>query len=145
MASKLMMVGGIVEILIAILHFVWPYDVIRFGEYSFLSKMYQDLLILSSISIGLCLFIFGVLAIYFSKKLMTRSELALFYCISQGILWVVRAIFELIYPVKVPIYFIANPTFFIFPLALLLGMIFLAPLLIFKKKLMDKQRHVRGI
>ncbi|MBN1571900.1 MAG: hypothetical protein JW984_01750 [Deltaproteobacteria bacterium] len=129
-----MMVGGIVEILIAVLHFVWPYELIRYGEFSFLSPKYQELLILSSIAIALCLFIFGTLSVYFSMRLKTESESAWLYGISQGILWLARAGFELIYPVKLPLYCIENPTTLVFPLALLLGIIFLAPLLIFKKE-----------
>lgn len=132
------MAGGIVEILIAILHFVWPFELIKFGEFSFLSAKYQELLILSSISIGLCLFIFGMLAIYFSTKLKTGSISAWLFGITQGILWMARAGFELIYPVKVPLYFIENPTIFVFSLVLMLGIIFLAPLLIFKGELMEK-------
>ena len=133
-ASILMIVGGIIEILIAVLHFVWPYELIRYEEFSFLSPKYQELLILSSISIGLCLFIFGTLSVYFSTKLKDRSESAWLFGVSQGILWIARAVFELIYPVKIPIYFIANPTVYVFPLAVFLGLIFLVPLLIFRRE-----------
>ncbi len=129
-----MTVGGIVEILIAVMHFVWPYELIKYGEFSFLSPKYQELLILSSIAIGLCLFIFGTLSVYFSTKLKTESESAWLFGISQGILWIARAVFELIYPVKVPLFFITNPTTLVFPLAILIGLIFLVPLLIFRKE-----------
>lgn len=134
-----MMAGGIVEILIAVLHFVWPFELIRFGEFSFLSTKYQELLILSSISIGLCLFIFGMLAIYFSIKLKEGSEAAWLFGITQGLLWLARAGFELIYPVKLPMYCIENPTVLVFPMALLLGLIFIVPLLIFRGELLKKE------
>ena len=132
-----MIAGGIVEILIAGIHFVWPFELIKFGEFSFLSTKYQELLILSSISIGLCLFIFGMLAIYFSTKLKEGSEVAWLYGITQGILWLARAGFELIYPVKMPMYCIENPTNLVFSLALLLGLIFIAPPLIFRREFIE--------
>lgn len=130
-----MIAGGIIEIAIAIFHFVWPFELIRAGLFSGLSGDFRDILILASISIGLCLLVFGALSIYYSKKLVGGHKAAWVYGISQGILWEVRAIFELMFPVKLPIFCISNPTVFILPLAVLLGLIFLAPLLMFKREL----------
>lgn len=135
LAGRLMIAGGSIEIAIAIFHFVWPFDLMRLGLLSGLSGGFRDLLTLASISIGLCLFIFGVLSIYYSKKLVGGHRAAWVYGISQGILWEVRAVFELMFPVKIPIFCISNPTVFVFPMAVLLGLIFLAPLLIFKREL----------
>jgi hypothetical protein len=129
-----MTVGGIVEILIAVLHFVWPYELIKYEEFSFLSPKYQELIILSSIAIGLCLFIFGTLSVYFALRLKKESESAWLFGISQGILWLARGGFELIYPVKLPLFCIENPTTLVFPLAILLALVFTVPLLLFRKE-----------
>jgi hypothetical protein len=135
LAGRLMITGGIIEIAIGILHFVWPVELNRVGLLSDLSGDFRDLLILASISIGLCVLVFGTLSIFYSKKLAAGHGAAWVYGISQGILWEVRAIFELMFPVKVPMFFISNPTVFVLPFAILLGLVFLAPLLIFKGEL----------
>ena len=122
-------IGGIIEILIAIFHFVWPVKLINTGEFSGLSGDYSDLVILSSLSIGLCLFIFGILSIYFSRRLLKEEKTALVYSTSQAVLWGVRGIFEAIFPVSVPIYFMENPTIYILSLSFLLSLLFLTPLL----------------
>lgn len=109
LAYRLMCIGGIIELLIAIIHFIWPFELVKAGEYALLTGQYRDLLFLSSISIGLCLCIFGILSIYFSRRLMSGEKSALFYNTSQAILWGGRAIGELIFPVSVPMYFIKKP------------------------------------
>jgi len=125
-----MYIGGIIELLIAVLHFIWPFELIETGEYAMLSGQYRDLLFLSSISIGLCLCIFGILSIYFSRKLMNGEKSALVYGTSQAILWGGRSVGELLFPVSIPMYFIQNPTIFVLPLSLFLSLLFLAPLFI---------------
>jgi len=132
LAYRLMCIGGIIEILIALLHFVWPFDLLQTGEYACLSEQNSDLLLLSSISIGLCLLVFGILSVYFSRRLRTGERSALIYSVSQAILWGIRAIFEVFLPVKVPMYVIHNPTVYVLPLSLLLSLVFLIPLFLWK-------------
>lgn len=136
LASRLVLAGGVVEILIALLHFVWPFHMTETGEFSQLSTDYKNMVFLSSISIGLCLAVFGVLSIWFAKKLLIGEHAAWIYGVSQGILWEVRTVFELLFPVRIPLFFISNPTVFVLPLAFLLGLLFLVPLLIFRKELL---------
>jgi len=124
--------GGCVEILIALVHFVWPFDLIKTGEYACLSGQNSDLLVLSSLSIGLCLLVFGALSIYFSRRLRAGERSALTYSFSQAVLWGVRAIFEVFFPVLVPMYVIYNPTVYILPLTVLLCLVFLSPLFFWK-------------
>ena len=134
LASRLVLAGGVIELLIALLHFVWPFQLIETGEFSRLSTDYKNIMFLSSIAIGLCLFVFGVLSIWFSKKLLTGEHSAWVYGISQGILWEVRTAFELIFPVTIPLFCIPHPTVLVLPLAFLLGLLFLLPLVIFRKE-----------
>ena len=135
-----MYIGGTVELLIAILHFIWPFELIETGVYSMLTGHYRGLFLLSSISIGLCLSIFGILSIYFSRRLMNGEKSALVYSASQAVLWGGRAIGELLFPVSVPMYFIGNPTVFVLPLSLLLSLVFLSPLIVLKT--FEQDKHV---
>jgi len=90
--TRLVLIGGLVEILIGILHFAWPLQLAETGEYANLSTDYKGLLLLCVIATGLCLTIFGVLSIYFSKKLLIGEKSAWVYGISQGILkWTPRS------------------------------------------------------
>ncbi len=134
LAGNLMLAGGIAELLIALLHFVWPLQLIQTGEFANLSMDYKNLLTLYCIAVGLCLTVFGTLSIYYTRGLIAGEKSAWIYGISQGILWEIRTILELIFPVRIPLLFVANPTVLILPLAFLLGLVFLIPLLIFNKE-----------
>ncbi|MBN1881906.1 MAG: hypothetical protein JW885_07015 [Deltaproteobacteria bacterium] len=140
LAYRLMGIGGIVELLIALLHFVWPFELVETGEFADLTGHYSDLLFLSSVSIGLCLLVFGILSIYFSRMLRSGEKTALVYSASQSILWGGRAIGELFFHVSIPMYVIENPTMFVLPLSLLLCLVFLSPLLLWKAS--GKGKHV---
>ena len=141
LASRLMLAGGVIEILIALIHFVWPFQLIETEEFSRLSTDYKNIMFLSSIAIGLCLFVFGVLSIWFSKKLLTGEHSAWVYGVSQGILWEARTVFELIFPVTIPLFCISNPTVLVLPLAFLLGLLYLVPLMIFRKEILRQGEY----
>lgn len=139
LASRLMFLGGIIELLIAVLHFIWPFELVETSEYAGLTGQYRDLLFLSSISIGLCLCIFGILSIYFSRSSMIGEKPALIYGVTQAILWGGRTIGELLFPVSVAMYLIENPTMFVLPLSILLSLLFLTPLIVLK--VFDTEKH----
>ena len=99
LASKLMFIGGIAELVVALLHFLMPFQLATAGEIVELSHDYRGFLLLATFAIGLCMVIFGGLSIYFSNKLLLGEESAWIFGLSQGILWAGRTIFELILPV----------------------------------------------
>jgi hypothetical protein len=134
LAGNLMLAGGIAELLIALLHFVWPSQLIRIGEFANLSTDYKNFLVLGCIAVGLCLIVFGTLSIYYTRGLVAGKKSAWVYGISQGIVWEIRTALELIFPVKIPLLFVTNPSALILPLGFLLGLVFLLPLLIFNKE-----------
>jgi hypothetical protein len=134
-ARGFMAAGGIVEIVIAIVHFVWPFQLVHYGQFAELSVDYQNLLILSSLAIGVCLTLFGFLSIHFSRRLVRGERSAWIFGMSQGVLWEVRAALEVLYPVKVPLFFITKPTVFVLPMAVLLGLMYLIPLLLIRREL----------
>lgn len=133
-SSNLVFAGAVTELLIALLHFVWPTQLIHLGEFARLSADYQKFLVLNCIAVGLCLTVFGILSLRAAKGLIAAENWAWFYGISQGILWMIRMLFEVIFPVRIPMFFITNPTILVLPLALLLGLLFLLPLLAFRKE-----------
>ncbi len=78
--------------------------------------------------------VFGVLSLRAARGLIVAERWAWFFGISQGILWIIRAIFEMAFPVRIPLYFVTNPTILVLPFALLLGLLYLIPLLVFHKE-----------
>ena len=125
LASNLVVAGGVVELIIALLHFVWHIQLVQTGEFARLSTDYINFIVLNCIAVGLCLTIFGVLSIYSAQGLLTSKKWAWFYGISQGILWIIRALLEVVFPVHIPLFFVNNPTLLVLPLTVLLGLLFL--------------------
>ncbi len=126
LASRAMLGGGIAEILIAVLHFLMPFQFIHAGAIAGLPTDYRDFVFHGIVAVGLCLTVFGALSIYFSQKLFLGNMTAWVFGISQGILWIGRTVTELIFPIRVPLFFISNPTKLILPLVALL---YLLPLM----------------
>ncbi|MCP4539665.1 MAG: hypothetical protein GY832_21215 [Chloroflexi bacterium] len=141
LASRTMLTGGIVEILIAILHFLMPLEFARAGAIAELPTEYRDFVLHGIVAVGLCLTVFGALSIYFSRKLLLGDTTAWTLGISQGILWSGRTITELIFPIKVPLFFISNPTSLILPLVALLALLYLVPLMMCKETLFRKENR----
>lgn len=139
LASRCMFVGGVLEIIAGLLHFLMPAQATRTADIAALSGDSKDVVFLCIVSIGLCLSVFGCLSIYFSNKLVTGDRSAWVFGISQGVLWMVRTVFELLWPVRVPLFFLSNPTIWLVPLLLMLAMLYLVPLLGFKKELLKRR------
>jgi hypothetical protein len=124
-----MVAGGIITGLIAVIHVIWPFELADDGRFASIPPEYQNLLVLSSLAIGVCLAVFSFLSIYFSRRLMAGTRSAWVVGISLGIVWEVRAALEVHYPVTVPLFYIARPTVVVLPMTIALGLIYIVPLL----------------
>ena len=131
-ASRAMLIGGIVEILIAMLHFLMPFQFVRGGAIVGLPADYRGFVLHGIVAIGLCLTVFGALSIYFSQRLALGDATAWVFGLSQGVLWIGRTVTELIFPIRIPLFFLSNPTAVILPLVALLALLFLVPLVMFR-------------
>ncbi len=58
-SSFVVLTGGILEFVIAVVHFIWPSQLIKTGEFANLSPDYQNLLVLTCFAVGLCLTTFN--------------------------------------------------------------------------------------
>ena len=131
-ASKLLLAGGVVEILVAIIHFLMPLHFSKVNEVIELSPGYRHFFLLGVNAIGLSVGVFGVLCIYYSTKILRGDASAWAFGLSQGVLWLGRTILELIYPVSIPLFFIDNPTILVLPLSILLTLVFFVPMLMIR-------------
>ena len=130
LASKLLFGGGIAELLVAILHFLMPLAIGRAVEIASLPVDYRNYVFHATIAIGLCMTVFGTLSIYFSLKMPQEERAAWVFGLSQGILWTARIVSELVLPVKIPLFFLSNPTTVILPMVIVITLLFLVPTLI---------------
>ncbi len=132
LSSILLIIGGCFELLIAILHFIWPFDFIQLPDFNNVKSSIKDFILLASLAIGLCMTIFAFLSFYFSKRIIFGERSAFIFCFSQGILWIFRLIFEILLPVKVPLYFIENPSNIIIIGVIPIILIYLTPVFILR-------------
>jgi len=137
LSSKLILAGGIIQLILAIFHFVWPFSFIQTESFAVLNDQARDLVMLNCISVGASLGVFALLSFYFSRSIKTQSLAAVFFCLTEVIFWSVRLILELIFPVRIPVYFVAGPSIFIVAGAIFIITIYLIPF-IFRKEMSDK-------
>jgi uncharacterized protein YjeT (DUF2065 family) len=127
-ASRFMLAGGSIEILIGLVHFIMPIQIVGASEVASLPDNYKSIITLMSVAVGLCLVVFGTLSLYFSKRIVKGDRSAWIFGISQGVLWFGRTILELIFPVTIPLLFLTNPTVLVLPMVFLLSLSFLIPM-----------------
>ncbi|HLP14841.1 MAG TPA: hypothetical protein VK470_01210, partial [Bacteroidota bacterium] len=75
----------------------------------------------------------GGLSIYFSTRLEVAAAPAVIFGYSQGLLWLGRMILEIVLPVRVPLFMIANPSRYILAGAILLTLIYSIPMFLLGK------------
>jgi len=123
-------------------HFTWPYAFIQTEPFAGLPEPQKEFVLLVSIAIGLAMLIFGSLAIYFAFKIRIGEHSALAFTLSQAILWTGRLILEILYPVRLPLYFIEQPSSMVIILCLILILIFLVPVLLYRKHVQLTQKII---
>jgi len=128
-ANRLIMIGGSLELLVALFHLIWPLQ-LRTSEINLMSQDYRSLFLLAVITVGVCLAVFGLLSIYFSERIAVGDQAARVYVLSQGLLWIVRGILEIIFPLRVPLFIVAVPHYPVLPFCFLMGIVFLLPLFV---------------
>lgn len=126
-ASKLFFIGGVAELLMAAIHFMMPGEINHVYEFTTLPDTLRSGVYHAIIAVGFCLMIFGFLSIYFSKKVLEGEQAAWVFGLSQGILWVMRVASEIALPIKIPLFYLSNPTTIILPLVILTALSFLIP------------------
>lgn len=132
LSKALIIAGGFVELIIAILHFIWPSYLMQLPDFENITTSIKDFIILASLAIGLCLTVFACLSFYFSKRIGHRDKSALIFSLSQVILWTFRLIFELLYPVRLPLYSIENPSNIIIIGVIIIISVYLIPVLLIR-------------
>jgi len=132
LAGRLLFGGGIAELLIAIAHFLMPLAIGQASEINGLPVAYRNYVFHATIAVGLCMTAFGTLSIYFSRKISQGERAAWVFGLSQAALWTARIISELVLPVRIPLFFLSNPTTVILPMVIVIALLFLIPTLLLR-------------
>ena len=124
-ATWMTFVGGCLVIFQGIQHFPLAYQMAGDQEFAGLSTKASDLLILLWLCVGILLLNFGILSLYFSRKLKEGDKDAGIFFLCGGIMYFVRTLFELKYPVSVP-----TPNHLVLVSIILVCLLFLIPVAI---------------
>ncbi len=95
-------VGGCIVIFQGIKHFPLAYQMAGYQEFAGLSASASDLMILLWLCVGILLLNLGILSLYFSRKLRVGDNAARVFFLCGGIMYFVRTLLELRYPVSIP-------------------------------------------
>lgn len=119
MLKNILITAGTIEILVALVHFVMPYFTHQNIGFISLNHNEVDFIDLLIFAVGILLLAFGSLTIFFAKRVEGLVEVLFYYLVIKVILWSLRVILELIYPVQLDLFYI-NP----FTIIVLPGLVF---------------------
>ena len=122
--KTVLMTAGIIEIFAGLGHFAMPYFVYQSRGFSFLTQNEMNFATLGIFAIGILLIAFGAITISFALNVDASHELQCIYAAVKSILWMARIILEIIYPIKISLFFIEKPTIVIMPLLIAVFLLF---------------------
>lgn len=138
LSGILLIIGGTLELMIAALHFIWPFNFIQFPDFNKLTASIKEFILLAFFSMGLCMTIFAFLSFYFSKRISMEVKSSLILCFSQVILWLFRLILEIILPVRVSLFAIKSPSILIIIAGIMVIIIYLTPIFLLRNTISNK-------
>lgn len=145
--KKILIIAGIVEIVMGLAHFAMPYFAYQSRGFIFLHRDELNFITLCVCAVGILLIAFGILTVFFSLQTELSDKLILYYAVIKSFLWSARIILEILYPVKIPLFYIEQPTTAIMPLLIFewLLFVFSAVLIILNRnKMSNKAKKETG-
>lgn len=116
--------AGTIDIALGLVHFLMPGLIYKSEGFHQLSSVETDMVTLSTVSVGVLLIAIGVISILCAVKYELSKELSRSVTLVLTILWLIRIIFELAFPVRIPLLYIASPTQVILPGLIVLWMVY---------------------
>ena len=118
MQSKIkliLVIAGLVEISVGLLHFWMPYFLYQASGFEQLSKIESDYVLIVTYIVGILLIAFGIITILLSSKVEEIKEIVFYYLIIKIILWMGRVYLELEYPLGLNMFYIDPFTLIVLP------------------------------
>ena len=113
--KSLLIVAGIVEILVGLLHFAMPYFIYQSNGFMNLTNIESDFVLLVTYAVGILLVAFGATTIVLSTQVNVITKLIFYYVLIQIILWTARIALELLYPLQLNMFYIEPFTAIVLP------------------------------
>ena len=133
MLKNIMIVAGVQEIMVGILHFMMPYFLNQSAGFLQLSSTEMDFVILVTFATGILLVAFGSVTLLLSKVDLSMIKVLYYYLWIKIILWATRVVLVLVYPVNLDMFYINPFTLAVFPgLVSELGLFIIAMFLVRK-------------
>jgi hypothetical protein len=131
--KNILVVAGIVEILVGLLHYGMPDYLYQSSGFEQLNQIESDYVLLVTYAVGILLIAFGGTTILLSSKINKIKEIVFYYLIIKIILWTARVFLEMIYPLKLSMFYIEPFTLIVLPGLIIELLLFIISAILLKK------------
>jgi hypothetical protein len=131
--KQILMVAGIIEIAVGLLHFLMPPFAYQAKGFSLLQPDEISFVTLAIFSVGILLVAFGSLTILFSRKVESMIEVLYYFLVIKTILWIGRVALELLYPVNLSMFYVEPFTLVVLPGLIIELLLFAVSVVLIKK------------
>lgn len=135
---NILILAGIVEILVGLLHFAMPYYLYQSSGFEQLNHIESDFVLLVTYAVGILLIAFGATTILLASKIHEIKEIVYYYVIIKIVLWMLRVVLELIYPVGLDMFYIEPFTLIVLPGLVVELLLFVVSANLLKKSMRTK-------
>ena len=136
--KNILLVAGVVEILVGLLHFGMPYFLYQSSGFESLSNIESDYLLLVTYAVGILLIAFGSTTILLSSKIEEIKKIIYYYLIIQIVLWIARVSLEIIYPLGLDMFYIEPFTLIVLPGLVVELLLFIISAFLLKRLMMKE-------
>lgn len=130
-----LMLAGIVEILVGLVHFAMPPFLYESSGFEQLSIIESDYVLLVTYAVGILLMAFGATTILLASKIDEIKEIVYYYLLIKIALWTFRVLFEVLYPLGLNMFYIEPFTLIVMPGLIIELLLFVVSAYFLKQKL----------
>ena len=113
--SGVLLIAGIIEFAVGLLHFAMPAFAYRSKGFSLLRADEINFVTLLIFAVGILLMAFGWLTIFLSRKVEPLIEFIHIYVLIKIVLWSGRVFLEILYPVNLNMFYVEPFTVVVLP------------------------------
>ena len=124
--KTVLLVAGVIEIAVGLLHFGMPYFAYQSAGFMGLDSAEINFVTLIIYAVGILLIAFGCVTVLFGRQIKSTLNILTSYLVIKIALWAGRVLLELIYPVELSMFYIDPFTYIVLP-----GLIFELLLFVF--------------
>lgn len=124
--KRILIIAGSIELIAGLSHAVMPYYIYKSAGFSLLQPNEINIITLCVFSVGILLAAFGTFTIIIAIKYVADNNNMLFYFVStKAALWAARIVLEFLYPTKIAMFSIEQPTIILTPIFIFICCLFI--------------------